>query len=676
MIITSIFVLVANIALAQTNYYIMKSRGISDDYDFTSQGTLLIQGNAQGVKDALSAEQPLPFKFTLYGKGYWTYRASNNGYITFDVDTYVNFPNNTNLPDTKAPKSSIFGFWDALTIVTPDPNYRYEVVAWTYGEAPNRVHVIQWFQVRKDLETSSLHTFAIRLYESGKFDVVLNLYFKGTGVESTTTGTIGCQNEDGTKGIAVSGSPNIQFPTDLTSGDKSSFIVYEFNYGTQPKYDVAILSLDLPKYVKNNTQVPITGKLRNLGSETITNLKLNYTVDDGLVISRQITDLKIESGEVYSFTHPTSWTVPSAEKNYTIEAWASDINGQKDENEKNDKLKATVSASSSMVVRKPLYEVFTSSTCPPCKPGNEKLSGVLNQFTNKWTVVKYQYYFPGAGDPYCTAECLDRGSYYGEINSVPRLLIDGQWNDNPNSMTVDIFNQFFNQPCFVSIKGQAKIQGQSVDVTGTIETGIDLTGTQTLYLAVVEKITKKNATTNGETEFYYVMKKMLPDAKGTSVGTLTKGKPFSFNQQFSFPGVYRLPKNTADSIKIYSEHSVEEFKNLTVVMWLQNDQTKEVYQSEFSQTTTSVDDYSNSFLVNLYPNPINTSGTIQFSIEKPELVKFNIVNSIGQIVYSSNSSTYEAGTHTIEFDANTLWSGTYFMNLFIGDKIITRTFIK
>lgn len=675
-LIVSIFVAIAYIASAQTNYYILKSRGITDDYDFTSQGTLLIQGNAQGVTDALSAEQPLPFKFTLYGKGYWTYRASNNGYITFDVDTYVNFPNNTTLPDTKAPKSSIFGFWDALTLIAPDANYKYEVTAWTYGEAPNRVHVIQWFQIRKDFETSSLHTFAIRLYESGKFDVVFNLYFKGTGVESTTTGTIGCQNEDGTVGIAVNGSPNIPFPTDVTSGDPSTFIVYEFNYGTQLQYDVSTLSIDLPKYVKNNTQVTISGKLRNLGSETIKNLKINYTVDDGLVVSRQLTDLNIEPGEMYTFTHPTPWTVPAAEKNYTIEVWASDINGQKDENEKNDRVKATVTASSSMVTRKPLFEVFTSSTCPPCKPGNEKLTSVLNQFPNKWTVVKYQYYFPGVGDPYCTAECMDRGSYYGGINSVPRLLIDGQWNDNPNSMAANIFNQFYNQPCFVTINGQAKIENKSVELTGSVVSGIDLTGTQTLYLAVVEKVTKKNATTNGETEFYYVMKKMLPNANGIAVGTLTKGKSFDFNQNFTFPGNYRLPVNTADSIKIYSEHSVEEFKNLTVVMWLQNDQTKEVYQSEFSQIITSVDEYSNSFLVNLYPNPITTSGTIRFNLDTPELVKFNVVNNLGQVVYTSNTSTFETGTHTIDFDATTLWSGVYYMNLYIGDKVITRTFIK
>ncbi len=676
MLCVSIFVLIAYIATAQTNYYIMKSRGISDDYDFTSQGTLLIQGSAQGVKDALSAEQPLPFKFTLYGKGYWTYRASNNGYITFDVDTYINFPNNTDLPDTKAPKSSIFGFWDNLTVIAPDQNYRYDVVSWTYGEAPNRVHVIQWFQIRKDFETSSLHTFAIRLYESGKFDVVYNLYFKGAGLESTTTGTIGCQNEDGTKGIAVNGSPNIPFPNDLTSGDYSTFIVYEFNYGTQPKYDVATLSLDLPKYVKNNTQVPITGKFRNLGSEIIKNCKVNYTIDDGLVVSRQITDLNIESGEIYTFVHPTPWVVPATEKNYTIEAWVSDINGQKDENDKNDKLKATVTASSSMVTRKPLYEVFTSSTCPPCKPGNEKLDGVLSQFQNKWTVVKYQYYFPGVGDPYCTTECMDRGSYYGGINSVPRLLIDGQWNDNPNSMTADIFNQFYNQPCFVTIKGQAKIEGQTVDLSGSVESGIDLTGTQTVFIAVVEKVTKKNAATNGETEFHYVMKKMLPDAKGISTGTLTKAKPFNFSQEFTFPGNYRLPINTADSIKINSEHSVEEFKNLTVVIWLQSDQTKEIYQSEFSQIITSVDDYSNSFLVNLYPNPVSTNGTIRFNLETPELVSFNIVNSLGQVVYSSNASTLDAGTHSLDFDTNTLWNGAYYMNLFIGDKVITRTFIK
>jgi len=664
------------VATAQTNYYILKSRGVTDDYDFTSQGTVLIKGTPQGISDALSAEQPLPFKFTLYGKTYWTYRASNNGYITFDVDTYVNYSENTILPNSKAPKSAIFGFWDDLMIIAPDQNYRYEVVAWTYGEAPNRVHVIQWFQVRKNLETSSLHTFAIRLYESGKFDVVLSLYYKGSGLQATTTGTIGCQNEDGTKGIAVAGSPNIPFPTDITSGEKSTFIVYEFNYGTQPEYDVAAISLDLPKYVKNNTQVPISGKLRNLGSATIKSLKLNYTVDDGIIISREINDLNIEPGEIFSLTHPTPWIVPAQEKNYIIEFWASDINGKKDQNEGNDKIKATTTASSSMVPRKPLFEVFTSSTCPPCKPGNEKLTSVLNQFPNKWTVVKYQYYFPGAGDPYCTAECLERGSYYGGINSVPRLLIDGQWNDNPILLTPEIFTQFYNQACFVTIKGQAKIEGQTVEVTGLVEPGIDLTGDQTLYLAVVEKTTTRNVATNGEKEFYYVMKKMLPNTNGIKVPTVNKGKTFNFNQKFTFPGTYRLPANTKDSIRIESEHSVEEFSDLTVVMWLQNDNTKQVYQSEFAEVITSVDDFTDTFLMNLYPNTVTTFGKIRFEIKSPSMVGIDVINSIGQKVYSNNLGMLTSGTHTLEFDATTLLNGVYYVNLYINDKVITRKFLR
>lgn len=664
------------VGTAQTNYYILKSRGITDDYDFTSQGSVLIKGTPQGISDALSAEQPLPFKFTLYGKNYWTYRASNNGYITFDVDTYVNYPINTSLPNTNAPKSAIFGFWDDLMVVAPDQTYRYEVVAWTYGEAPNRVHVIQWFQVRKNLETSSLHTFAIRLYESGKFDVVFNLYYKGNGLASTTSGTIGCQNEDGIKGIAVEGSPNIPFPTDITSGEKSTFIVYEFNFGLQPKYDIAALSLDLPKFVKNNTQVFITGTLRNLGSETVKSLKLSYKVDDGMIISREMTGLNVESGGIVTLTHPTPWIVPSQEKNYTIEFWASEINGHKDENENNDKIKATVTASSSMVPRKPLFEVFTSSTCPPCKPGNEKLNSVLSQFPNKWTVVKYQYYFPGAGDPYCTIECIERGTYYGGINSVPRLMIDGQWNNNPIVLNPEIFNQFYNQACFVTIKGQAKIQGQTIEVTGSVETGIDLTGKITLYLAVVEKTTTRNKATNGETEFYYVMKKMLPNTKGIAIPPLNKGKTFDFTQKYTFPGTYRLPKNTSDSIKINIEHSVEEFDDLTVVMWLQNDDTKEVYQSEFAEVITSVYDYSDTFSMNLYPNPVTTSGKIRFEIKSPALVRFDITNCIGQKVFCSKHELLPSGTHTLEFDATTLLSGSYYINLYIDDKIITRKFLR
>jgi hypothetical protein len=52
------------------------------------------------------------------------------------------------------------------------------------------------------------------------------------------------------------------------------------------------------------------------------------------------------------------------------------------------------------------------------------------------------------------------------------------------------------------------------------------------------------------------------------------------------------------------------------------------------------------------------------------------VNSIGQKVFSNIPSTLTAGTQVLDFDASTLLSGVYYMNLYLGNEVITRKFVK
>lgn len=663
-------------SFAQTNYYILSSIGASSDYVFTYSGNYVMNGTTVGLADMMSVEQTIPFNFSFYGKNYSKYLISDNGYITFDLTQTTSNPDNTTLPSASAPKNSIFAFWDALTLSKPDATYRYAILNWTYGTAPNRVHVIQWFQIHKDISTTSLYTFAIRLYESGKFDVVYNLYYPGNGAAGAPTATLGCQNEDGTLGYSYKGSPNLSFPTDITSGANETFLVYEFIYGAQPQFDLSVTSLNIMQYVKTGSSLPISGIIRNLGSSTINSMKLNYTVDGGAPVSQTINGLNIQTGDSYLFTHPTNWVVPNTEKEYTIEVWASELNGNPDGNTANDKKSTTVTALSNLVPRKPLHEVFTSSTCPPCKPGNIQLESVLDQYPDKWTCVKYQYNFPGTGDPYYTSECAARGAFYGGINSVPRLEVDGAWNNNPGAYINSIFDQFYAAPCFVDITANATINGQTVSVTGTATPYANISGNIKLFVAVVEKVTTKNVKTNGETEFHFVMKKMLPNANGTTVSPVTKNTPININQNFTFPGSYKLPPNANSPINLLTEHSVEEFSDLTVVCWLQNVDTKEVYQSAFANTVNSVEENSDNFMVNLYPNPVNTTGQIRFNLENPTLVSFDVVNSLGQKVFSKTPEMFTNGIQTLDFDATTLLSGVYYMNLYLGDKLITRSFVK
>ena len=72
---------------------------------------------------------------------------------------------------------------------------------------------------------------------------------------------------------------------------------------------------------------------------------------------------------------------------------------------------------------------------------------------------------------------------------------------------------------------------------------------------------------------------------------------------------------------------------------------------------------SNSFLLENYPNPFNTSTTIKYSIEVSQAVRLRVFNILGQCVETLVDGTQSGGTHTISWDAGGLPSGIYFLSL-------------
>jgi hypothetical protein len=221
--------------------------------------------------------------------------------------------------------------------------------------------------------------------------------------------------------------------------------------------------------------------------------------------------------------------------------------------------------------RLPLIEEFSSSTCPPCKTFND---GVFNPFLNtasyqgKYTVVNYRADWPGNGDPYYTAEAGTRIKS-DSITGVPTIFIDGKI---PNRSSLSSFTASFDYAASlapkVSITASYQITGTTV-ATGKVKATVTVTPTAAisntnLYIAVVEKLTTKNASTNGEKEFHYVMMKMVPNASGKAL-TLTANTPITI----------------IDSALLSGTH-IEEMSDLAVVCWVQFSGIRgEVLQSAF-----------------------------------------------------------------------------------------------
>ena len=68
-----------------------------------------------------------------------------------------------------------------------------------------------------------------------------------------------------------------------------------------------------------------------------------------------------------------------------------------------------------------------------------------------------------------------------------------------------------------------------------------------------------------------------------------------------------------------------------------------------------------------YPNPFNPSTNIKFALPKPETVKIELYNTLGQNVKTLLNKAMKAGYHEVEFNASNLSSGVYFYRIEAGE---------
>lgn len=111
--------------------------------------------------------------------------------------------------------------------------------------------------------------------------------------------------------------------------------------------------------------------------------------------------------------------------------------------------------------------------------------------------------------------------------------------------------------------------------------------------------------------------------------------------------------------------------------------TYSLYQIDFdgtrslvAKTETEVHFMPNEFsLSQNYPNPFNPNTNISFSLPKATNVKITVYNAIGKEISVLVNGNYEAGLHTISWNANNISSGMYFYKMEAGNFTATKKLV-
>jgi hypothetical protein len=420
-----------------------------------------------------------------------------------------------------------------------------------------------------------------------------------------------------------------------------------------------------------NGPVTVSGKLQNMGTTTVTSMDVNYSVDGGATVTESLSGLSLATGDYYDFNHGTTWS-PTAAGVYDIAVWATNINGASDMNTANDMVSGQVTVYDNATIKRPMLESFTSSTCGPCVAGNVNVASVLTAYSDdQYSLLKYQMSWPGSGDPYYTLEGGDRRTYYN-VNAVPDFILDGNvWQGNSSSLVNSQVDAVLANPAFAEISSYFTVTGQTVDITVSINPIGDFANSLTLYTAIYEIKTYNNVGSNGETEFGNVMKKMVPGSMGFALPTLQTGVAVVENFSHTFQGSYTLPPDANSPIDHTTQHSIEDFNNLGVVTWIQDDATKEVIQSTVSTISgTNVEELSTTKLM-LFPNPAENTATVAFEGLEGSDIKIDLYNLLGELVFTGNH-TSGSNFDYYNIDVTTLNNGIYNLVLTVGESMTTK----
>ncbi|MCH1534194.1 MAG: T9SS type A sorting domain-containing protein [Schleiferiaceae bacterium] len=605
-----------------------------------------ILGAAQSA-GTYSSVQTLPFTFKLQGTAIDSFRVSNTGVLTFSrktspadhsVGSAVAITNST-IPDSSICVLGING-----------SGANDQIARKTFGTSPNRQEWIMFSSYSVTGAAGGWSYWSIVMEETTN-----NIYIvdqrTATAVPSLTLG-VRVNSTNVYDQITSVGSNSTNAPDFLDN------TYYTFIQGVQPDYELAAASLNVSPYLGlNAAPFTIAADFTNNGAQGLTSATFNYSVNGSTPMTSSLTGISIASGSTGTLTSSTTWT-PSSTGLYTVKAWLSGLNGSNvDANTANDTVSLDIQVVTALTARYPLYETFTSSTCGPCTPANTTMEAVFDDNPGEHNSVKYQMSWPGTGDPYYTAEGGARRTFYG-INSVPRVEIDGGWDGNGNGVTQALYDQYQNVPAFVDMTATWSRWTKTIETEVTIAPLADVTSNNLRLFAVIySHLDVANVKTNGETEFINVVKKMMPNENGETLSALTSGQSVTKTLSYTFNGNYTLPANAQSPANLSVEHTVEDFTNLGVILWVQDISTKEVLQSVDATYTIGQFEETLASELNVYPNPTSGNFFVEGDFEAAATLK--LMDMTGRILLQKEADF--TGGQKVEISTEGFASGTYLL---------------
>jgi hypothetical protein len=309
--------------------------------------------------------------------------------------------------------------------------------------------------------------------------------------------------------------------------------------------------------------------------------------------------------------------------------------------------------------RKALLEHFTNITSKTAGTATAQVDTMYRYNSEDVIYIQYHTNFPGS-DPYYNDNQGDAGGrmlYYG-LSRVPYSFIDGG-SDHSNYASLYDHNILKWDPAQVmrrslietdfEIALTADVMEGVLSVGGQIQALDNITAENlTLYLAVTENENDEHIGANGQTRFWNVFRKMIPDAGGIDLK-----KSWTKNETFDIGEHAWMIENIRDNSRI------------EVIAFLQNNVTRTVYQAASVRDIdigVGINDVSveEGIKFSIYPNPAVNKLTMDFGEPIQADADIRIYDLQGTVVSSFKAG---AGTDILTRDELGLKEGIYLIRV-------------
>ena len=479
-------------------------------------------------------------------------------------------------------------------------------------------------------------------------------------------------------------------------------------------FDASTIAHTVYKYSSINSNNTISATFKNNGYTPITNLTINYKMDNGTTVS-EVKVLSpaleyLESREI-AFSTLYNSSVP-VYNNFKI--WTSSINSQADQTNSNDTISGSMTVSSSVPTKNVLVEQFTGCNYGWSPEGYTNLKSIVSTNTNVIVASIHDgdNMSTTNGDvlisdvnPEFPSALVDR--YYFPTNKKT-IINSVNWNNYivqrlamkvPATVTITniSYNSTTNQidatvsSTFVGdVKGDYRINLyiKENNVYGPLNDSTDNLWNQhnalfnipaSPYYQYGNLIGSEYVMSAASYKHQYVINDFADGAYGAAGiipnNSSTIGQTYSKNYSYTLPtatgGEFRYNADNIYLIATVSEH--DSALNEKIIL-----NAAEVKLTANAEVLVGVKEHEKTAIqLNVFPNPTSDICYLNFSLKNDEFVKINVYNTLGELVYIETKNV-SAGNVDYVLNVNTLPSGNYSIQVSFRNNTVTKklTIIK